>query len=156
MDWKNEYRNNKGKLFAIGAGALVLALIAFSGLCWCALGVCSEYIAGVRFSYWEILGISSTSFVGLLLIRPLGKRWLATGSSIGSSSPMSSPAAVAAPVVPAADHPEPDLTRSAESSGGWRDLYDKLSQEERRAFKALMEKYCADDPADEGVVDSSS
>ena len=139
MDWKNEYRNNKGKLFAIGAGALVLALIAFSGLCWCALGVCSEYIAGIRFSYWEILGISSTSFVGLLLIRPLGKRWLASGPA--------SPQAPLPPLDPPAAEPE------EERHGGWRELYDKLSQEERKAFKALMEKYCADDPADEGVVD---
>ncbi len=134
MDWKNEYRNNKGKLFAIGAGALVLALIAFSGLCWSLQGLCSDYIAGIRFTYWEIVGISSVSFVGLLLIRPIGKHWLSSRSDASYSDAQGIIEPAAAPPV-------------AEESGSWRDLYAQLSQDERQAFKALMEKYCADTPA---------
>jgi len=134
MDWKNEYRNNKGKLFAIGAGALVLALIAFSGLCWSLQGLCSDYIAGIRFTYWEIVGISSVSFVGLLLIRPIGKHWLSSRSNAPAPAPE--------------EHLiEPATPPAKEESGSWRDLYAQLSQDERQAFKALMEKYCADGPA---------
>jgi hypothetical protein len=130
MDWKNEYRNNKGKIFAIGAGALVLALIAFSGICWCALGLCGNWIPNVQMSFWEVLSFSGISFVALLLVRPLGKRWLAATSS-GDILPL--------------DHRQLDaLGATPPPKASWEELYDQLSIDERQTFKEMMGKFVED------------
>ncbi|MEP7220115.1 MAG: hypothetical protein ABI876_14425 [Bacteroidota bacterium] len=122
MDWKNEYRNNKGKLFAIGAGALVLALIAFSGICWGTLAVCGCWVSNIQFNFWEVLGISSAGTVGILFLRPLRRRRPAQPDE----------------VLPVAAEPAPQEGKS------WRAMYDQLSPEERLAFRSMMEKFCAD------------
>ncbi|MDB5036416.1 MAG: hypothetical protein JWQ98_3657 [Chlorobi bacterium] len=129
MDWKNEYRNNKGKLFAIGAGALVLALIAFSGICWGTLAMCGSWVSNIQFSFWELLGISSAGTIGILFLRPLRRR---------------RPAPPAEVIPVAVDLPP-------QEGPSWRAMYDQLSPEERLAFRSMMEKFCADPESPDAI-----
>jgi hypothetical protein len=131
MDWKNGYRKNKGKLLVIGASALVLALIAFSGICLGTLNLCGLRNAAASWGFWEIFGALSAGVVAFLLIRFARARRRRTDTSDSPSTftditpePSNEPA------------PRADL----------RQLCDKLSSDDRQALKALMAKHLGDGP----------
>jgi hypothetical protein len=141
MDWKNEYRN-KRLLFAIGAGAAVLALIAFSGICWGALGLCGAWTEAFRLDFWEFVALSGTIVVAFVLLRSFRKQ------------PVVDPIQPFATVVDSDDSFElPPLQldeRRQGKSGGWKQLYDQLSRDERELFKAMIAKVSrAEPPADD-------
>jgi hypothetical protein len=121
MDWKNGYRTNKGRLLVIGAGALVLALIAFSGLCLGTLTLCGVRNAASSLGFWEIFGALSVVVATFLMVRPLRNRRAA--------------GAAGHTVEPAIDD------RPADQRADWRELYDQLSLDEQQALKALMAKH---------------
>lgn len=142
MDSQSRPRNNKRAiLYAIGAGTLLLALMAFSALCFGVIHVCHRWLAMAVLSFWEILGVSITSFFGFILIRSIYRR----RSSMADNSISRR------------------LRESVECrSGSWRELYDQLSEEERLEMKEVMRKYCSGEQGcgeqkrNAGDVDSAS
>lgn len=148
MDRIGEQIRSKWISIAIGAGTLVLALIAFSGICWGTL-VAWSGLAG--FGFWEFFGLAIVVAAVVLMIRPIGRRFQAFWAGavhIGhddsptvevSNAPASAaPAGIPATSTPAAETDGVDCS----DKESWRALYDQLSEEERREFKALMAKYC--------------
>ncbi len=131
----DEIANNRMKFIVIGASALVLALIAFSGLSWCAIIACGQRLASIPVGYWELLGGTSIAVFAILFIRPLRNRLLPR--QLRSELQSSTEAVVMAPDV---------IPETKESN--WRDLYSQLSKDEREMFKSIMKRYC-DDPAEE-------
>lgn len=124
------------KFIAIGAGALVLALIAFSGLSWCAILACGQRMASISVGYWELLGGSSIAALAVLFIRPLRDRFLPR--QLRSE-----------PAIPAVAEVAVQQSEAVETKdSNWRDLYSQLSNDEREMFKSIMKKYCDDDPGD--------
>lgn len=157
MDRNSDVLNNKIKLIAIGAGALVLALIAFSGLGWCAIIACGHRMASISVGYWELLGGTSAAVLAVLFIRPLRNRFLPRQLR---SAPDLLPAAVLpaavfppaeepviSPQIPSPAIPSPEEEAAEETKdSNWRQLYSQLSTDEREMFKSIMKKYCADAP----------
>lgn len=149
MDRNSDVLNNKIKLIAIGAGALVLALIAFSGLSWCAIIACGHRMASISVGYWELLGGTSAAVLAVLFIRPLRNRFLPRQLRTGPAVPPATlpPATVLpAPEEPAlsAETPIRETVDEEGKDGNWRQLYSQLSSDEREMFKSIMKKYCAD------------
>lgn len=131
-------------LYAIGAGTLLLALMAFSALCFGVVHVCHRWLTMAALSFWEILGVSIASFFGFIAIRSIRRRRandsisrrLRAAAELHSSNEVRSCS---------------ELRSCGEGrSTSWRDLYDQLSEEERLEMKAMMKKYCsgADSQAD--------
>lgn len=142
MDWKTGYRKNKGKLLLIGASALVLALIAFSGICLGTLHLCGVWGAASTWGFWEFFGGLSVAVITFLVVRPLSRR-PASPATIPELDPFDTMEAAEMEVHAgeiAATSPPP-LDPQEPARRGWRDLYDQLSREEQKAFKALMAKY---------------
>lgn len=111
-------------LLAIGAGASALALIAFSGTCWLASSCLGESVAG-DITFWEILAVSFGGSAVLLLVRPMARRSRSpdTGSTPDAAT-------------------SNQQTATEDFPSRWRQLYDQLSEDERKAFKAAMKRYC--------------
>lgn len=143
-------------LLAIGAGASALALVAFSGTCWFASTCLDESIVG-DITFWEILAVSFGGFAAILLVRPLIPPSSSQGntpsfSSQGSSAcdrhdsrSQSYPSSVAeASAATPSDATATDPHPASQNTARWRQLYDQLSVEERRIFKATMRRYCND------------
>lgn len=107
-------------LLAIGAGASALALIAFSGTCWLASSCLGESVVG-DITFWEILAVSFGGSAVVLLVRPVAGRRRQSNDDERAMGP--------------------DSSRGT-SSPRWRQMYDQLSEEDRKAFKAAMKKYC--------------
>lgn len=141
MDRNSDVLNNKIKLIAIGAGALVLALIAFSGLGWCAIIACGHRMASISVGYWELLGGTSAAVLAVLFIRPLRNRFLPR--QLRSATPVLQ--AAEQPAVPVETPPRETVAEET-ADGNWRQLYSQLSSDEREAFRSIMKKYCADAP----------
>jgi len=155
-------------LFAIGAGASTLALIAFSWTCWFASTCLGETIAG-SVSFWEILGLSTSGFAAILLIRPLKRQFVRDrrsgheqtandhamtstddrrlrGGGLNDDVDASSSSAAWSndpSMHPAARPNTPGRPR-------WRRLYEEMSLDERRLFKAVMKRYCDESRSGEG------
>ncbi len=148
MDPKS-FRNNKRlTLYAIGAGTLLLALMAFSFLFFGVIHVCGRWIAMAMFSFWEVLGISIISAVGFMLVRSWQRRGAPAGTDRSLSRRLRSaveerlavedrPPVTERP--PVAERPPVNTC-----SPNFRNLYDQLSEEERLELKAMMRKYCSD------------
>jgi len=133
----DDYTSNKLKFIAIGAGALVLALIVFSSFSWCAIVACGRRLAGIPVGFWELFGGASLAVLAVLFIRPLRNRVLPRqlrSGPLGESVKE-----------PAAEAEEIDTsTMAGERKQNWRTLYDQLSHDERQMFKSMMKKYCDD------------
>jgi len=136
MRLKSNSQKTRIVLYTIGAGTLVLALMAFSGVCWCVFTVCSDSERGVLVEYWELFGLASVTLLGTFLFRSLRHRHADPPFSI---SPPREP---------------DDLSNERAETGSWRDLYDQLSPEERRAMKQLLNKYCVPSCSDETCGDA--
>ncbi len=141
MDRNSDVLNNKIKLIAIGVGALVLALIAFSGLGWCAIVACGHRMASISVGYWELLGGTSAAVLAVLFIRPLRNRFLPR--QLRSGNALLQPAEQPSVLV---ETPLPETDAEETGDGNWRQLYSQLSSDEREIFKSIMKKYCADAP----------
>lgn len=141
---------SKWKLMVIGASTVVLALIAFSGICWGTLSACGMF--GMSWGFWHVFGLAGAALVLLLALRPLGRRWyrdgrasaaeaaadhLGTEGHAGEAGPAGSAEAVRHDAIDAASR-----TACDDGNDSWRELYAQLSEEERQEFKALMAKYC--------------
>lgn len=127
------------KFIAIGAGALVLALIAFSSLSWCAIMACGRQLASIPVGFWELLGGTSVAVLAVLFIKPLRNRVLPRQLRSDSTAvPVFATAPVIEEVVCQPERPQQE--------SNWRTMYDQLSDDERQMFKSIMKKYCDDSP----------
>lgn len=145
MDRNSDDYRNRMKFIAIGAGALVLALIVFSSLSWCAIMACGRQLASIPVGFWELLGGTSVAALAVLFIKPLRNRVLPR--QLRSDSTVTPPVATV-PAIPVMETPAvetPDEQPRQESN--WRAMYEQLSDDERRMFKSIMKKYCDDSPA---------
>jgi hypothetical protein len=128
MDPQLRRYNKRSILYAIGAGTLLLALMAFSAICLGVIHVCGRWFTWGIFSFWEILGISLISFVGFIGVRSWQRR---KKESQGVSVSLTR-----------------RLRRTVEEKPkNWRDLYEQMSEEERTELKAMMRKYCSEQGA---------
>ncbi len=110
----------------------MLALIAFSGICWGALGLCGAWTEAFRLDFWEFVALSSTIVVSFVLLRTLRKHPVAESiqpyaAAVDSDDPFD---------LPSLQLDEPRPARSA----GWKQLYNQLSRDERELFKAVIAK----------------
>ncbi len=148
---------SKWKLMVIGASTVVLALIAFSGICWGTLSACGVF--GLSWGFWHVFGLAGAALVLLLALRPLGRRWYRAGresaaeTAVDAAEPTmpterSTPTERATPADAAEAAGRHDAIDAAsrtacdDGNDSWRELYAQLSDEERQEFKALMAKYC--------------
>ncbi len=114
--------------YVIGAGIIVFALISFSGVCWCALGICSKWFSlAYIMTYWEILSISAVALFGAIIVRSFRKQPAVTSGNVIDT----------ANVVP-------EDKECNENTPKWKELYDQLSDEERQKFKDLVKQHCVD------------
>lgn len=142
---QNEFNRKKVMLYSIGAGTIVLALMAFSGACWGVVRACDgEDEASIEF--WEVFGVSAAAFMAAMAVRSAG---------LGRKHPSKRYPSPAVPdqrigvvrswpqqqglQTPVSLHSAPTPSTSNNS---WRDLYSQLSEEERQEMKALLGKYC--------------
>jgi hypothetical protein len=136
MRLKSNSQKTRILLYTIGAGTLVLALMAFSGVCWCVFSVCGDSESGVLVEYWELFGLATVTLMGTFIFRSVRRR-----------------RADSHPASPSFPEP-PDVSNERSETGNWRDLYDQLSPEERQEMKQLLNKYCAPSCSDETCGDS--
>lgn len=142
---------SKWKLMVIGASTVVLALIAFSGICWGTLSACGVF--GMSWGFWHVFGLAGAALVLLLALRPLGRRWYRAGREAAADAATDA----AEPTMPTQRSMPADATEAPgrhdvidaasrtacdDGNDSWRELYAQLSEEERQEFKALMAKYC--------------
>lgn len=159
MDWKNRYRKNKGKLLVVGASALVLALIVFSGVCLGTLRLCGLWSAASTWGFWECFGALSVVVIFFLVARFVRKH-----RPSPTNLPATNVAVTSAPAtsfsganllgtnlsgtnpqvaIPSATEPDPPHARS-----DWRELYNQLSRDEQKAFKATIAKFLGSRPSE--------
>lgn len=121
---------NRVLVIAVGAGTVVLALIAFSGICWGTLSAVGGWLSA--WTFWEFFALWIAIAAVALMMRPLGRRlqWRRT-------DPGTSPNA-AGNLAPAGV----ESSECRRQRASWREMYDQLSDDERAEFKALMQKYC--------------
>lgn len=139
---------SKWKLMVIGASTVVLALIAFSGICWGTLSACGVF--GMSWGFWHVFGLAGAALVLLLALRPLGRRWYRAGrepaadAATDADEPTQRSMPADATEAPGRHDAIDAASRTACDDGNdsWRELYAQLSEEERQEFKALMAKYC--------------
>lgn len=104
-----------------------------------------DITSGEAAGFWEILGVSSAGFVGLLLLRPLRKRLRERDFHAGITSPVDPP-------------PEPfpnrldEAVNRCEPRSRWRAMYEELSREDQELFKKLMMKVCNDTPTPDDSI----
>ncbi|MBL7989052.1 MAG: hypothetical protein JNJ94_13395 [Chlorobi bacterium] len=145
---QNEFNRKKVMLYSIGAGTVVLALMAFSGACWGVVRACDgDDEASIEF--WEVFGVSAAAFMATMALRSAG---------LGRKRPLKFPPSSAAAVpdqrisvTPSGKPRQPGLQvpaslHSAQHpsalNNSWRDLCSQLSEEERQEMKALLGRYC--------------
>ena len=142
MDRTDDVTRNRWLLIAIGAGTMVLALLVFSGICWGTLMACGVIV--VHMEFWEVLAISGLTAGLLLMLRALVRNLRRSRSLNARLAHTPGAAALTHPTEPIST-PAPEPTEppvDCDDSTGWRALYDQLSDEERKEFKALMAKFC--------------
>jgi len=146
---QNEFNRKKVMLYSIGAGTIVLALMAFSGACWGVVRACDgEDEASIEF--WEVFGVSAAAFMATMALR---------SSGLGRKRPLKFPPSSSAAAVPdqrinvtrsgTPRQPNLQVPASLHSAqhpsalnNSWRDLCSQLSEEERQEMKALLGRYC--------------
>lgn len=142
---QNEFNQKKVMLYSIGAGTIVLALMAFSGACWGVVRACDgEDEASIEF--WEVFGVSAAAFMATMAVRSAG---------LGRKGSLKRSATTIVPdqrigVIPSRPQQQGLQTpvslhsnpTPSNPNNSWRDLYSQLSEEERQEMKALLGKYC--------------
>lgn len=147
MDRNSGYYRNRMKFIAIGAGALVLALIVFSSLSWCAIMACGRQLASIPVGFWELLGGTSVAAFAVLFIKPLRNRVLPRQLRSDFAADPPAPAAVANTAYVDEEKALESGNERPQQESNWRAMYEQLSDDERRMFKSIMKKYCDDSPA---------
>ena len=143
---QNEFNQKKVMLYSIGAGTIVLALMAFSGACWGVVRACDGKDEA-SLEFWEVFGVSAAAFMATMAVRSAG---LGRKRSVKPSPPGTVPDQRIG-VVRSAQQQQQGLQAPVSlhsmgplpsPNGSWRDLYSQLSEEERQEMKALLGKYC--------------
>lgn len=143
---QNEFNQKKVMLYSIGAGTIVLALMAFSGACWGVVRACDGKDEA-SLEFWEVFGVSAAAFMATMAVRSAG---LGRKRSVKPSPPGTVPDQRIG-VVRSAQQQQQGLQAPVSlhsmgplpsPNGTWRDLYSQLSEEERQEMKALLGKYC--------------
>lgn len=151
----NPYRH-RVLLVVIGASATALALFAFSGA-WClVVSSCGLEGEACDASFWEVFGLASGSMVGFLMIRPIRKHFEYRRSTV---PPPPTHLEHQLPFTSGVDNtncmcdPQPTVCTGG-AKEGWRSLYDQMSPEEQKQFKAMMQNLCT--RGEEAVEKSAS
>jgi hypothetical protein len=123
MRLQENLRKNRVTLYTIGASILLLALMAFSGLCLGVVRVCSESDTLIV-NYWEVVGLSGVSLIGTMMIRSFGRSRRDDFISFSTQST------------------QLEHRQRQTPSRNWRELYSQLSADERRKMKEMLNPFC--------------
>ena len=115
-------RINRSLLYFIGACTIVFALMAFSGVCWCVVRLWVDSASGFAIEYWELFWIASVMLVGTLTVRSIRRNRREERE----------------------DDAVVDMAPQVGEQKNWRELYNELSIEERRAMKQILDRYCSE------------
>lgn len=122
----------------IGASILLLALMLFSELSCSLLGLCTDWFPLAEFfGFWEMMGISIALVFTSFSIRALRRSQRARLASASDS-----PAQPVDELSALLDEPASNVPAAPKRTSRWRDLFNQLSDEEKRKLKTIMEEHC--------------
>lgn len=139
----NQTTESRALRYTIGAGIMVLALMLFSQLSCSILGYCADWFGLPVLGFWEVLAIATGLLVSLLAARILFRsRATSLQLSLSAVTPEFDPGDLPLSDVEPVESALPlrRETIQERTRERWQAFCERLSDEEKRSLRSLLEQ----------------